>query len=72
MRSGGFPCRYLGCDESFSVSDQTSMPALLAASARRTEHELSAHGYTHVQLEEHRRSPYPPSTPPKRGPAAAR
>lgn len=61
MRSGGFPCRFGGCDECFTVSDQTSMPALLAASTLRTQHEVTVHGYTHVQLEENRRSPYAPA-----------
>ena len=70
MRSGGFPCRFGGCDECFTVNDQASMSALLAASARRSEHETTVHGYHHVQLEDHRRSPYPASTPPpKRQPA---
>jgi hypothetical protein len=61
MRSGGFPCRFGGCDECFTVSDQTSMPALLAASALRSQHEVTVHGYAHVQLEENRRSPYAPA-----------
>ena len=61
MRSGGFPCRFGGCDECFTVADQTSMPALLAASALRSQHEVSVHNYTHVQLEENRRSPYAPA-----------
>ena len=51
MRSGGFPCRFGGCDECFTVADQTSMPALLAASALRSQHETTVHGYTHVQLD---------------------
>lgn len=51
MRSGGFPCRG-GCDVTFVVRDQNSMESLLAASAKRTEHEIAQHGYTHVRLDE--------------------
>ena len=32
MRSGGFPCRFGGCDVRFAVLEEGSMPALLAAS----------------------------------------
>ncbi|MGH2499591.1 MAG: hypothetical protein ACRDF0_05815 [Candidatus Limnocylindria bacterium] len=52
MRSGGFPCRFAGCDVRYGVLDQSSMDALLAASARRSEHEVSAHGYRHQRLDE--------------------
>jgi hypothetical protein len=52
MRSGGFPCRYGGCDVRFTVAEQGSMPALLAASAERTKHETEVHDYTHIRLEE--------------------
>ncbi len=52
MRSGGFPCRYGGCDVRFVVTEQGSMPALMAASAERTTHEVDAHGYRHVRLDE--------------------
>lgn len=50
MRTAGFPCRLLGCDEVFQVQDQNSMDALHAASAVRTAHEESAHDYHHVKL----------------------
>ncbi len=50
MKTGGFPCRLLGCPSVFQVVDQKSMDALMAASALRTEHEVSTHGYHHVQL----------------------
>jgi len=50
MRTGGFPCRLVGCYESFRVVDQRSMDSLKAASAERTAHELAAHDYTHVPL----------------------
>jgi len=33
------------------------MPALTAASLRRTEHEIAVHEYRHVRLEEHPRGP---------------
>ena len=33
------------------------MPALTAASALRTEHEVAVHGYQHVRLEEHTKAP---------------
>jgi hypothetical protein len=57
MRSGGFPCRYGGCDALFTVAEQGSMPALLAASAERSKHEVAIHGYTHVKLEEVSKKP---------------
>jgi hypothetical protein len=50
MRTGGFPCRLIGCLRTFQVFDQRSMTALHAAFAARTEHELSAHDYHHVEL----------------------
>lgn len=50
MRTGGFPCRLLGCERAFQVVDQRSMEALKAASSARSDHEISAHGYHHVRL----------------------
>ncbi len=50
MRTAGFPCRRLGCELAFQVVDQRSMAALNAASALRSEHEVSAHGYHHVRI----------------------
>ena len=50
MRTGGFPCRLVGCLRSFPVLDQRSMEALRAASAERTAHEISVHDYRHVLL----------------------
>ena len=72
MRTGGFPCRFPGCAVRFAVSDQASMPALLAGSALRSEHEVSAHGYHHVRAEEPQRRQLPflgsaPKSPPKLG-----
>jgi hypothetical protein len=60
MRSGGFPCRVDGCSAQFRVLDASSMDSLHAASAQRTAHEVSAHGYTHPRpVDEPRRaSPY--------------
>lgn len=49
MRTGGFPCRLLGCDRVFQVIDQKSMAALNTASGARTDHEVSAHGYHHIR-----------------------
>lgn len=40
----GFPCRAFGCHEAFVPSQADSFVQLLAASARRTEHELTVHG----------------------------
>lgn len=57
MRSGGFPCRYGGCDACFTVTEQGSMPALLAASAARSAHEVEHHGYHHIRLDEVVRKP---------------
>lgn len=54
MRTGGFPCRLLGCDRSFQVFDQRSMESLGAASSARSQHEVSAHGYHHVRLADER------------------
>jgi hypothetical protein len=54
MRSGGFPCR-AGCDRAFQVADQNSLDALKAASEERTAHEIAAHDYHHVPLQEERR-----------------
>jgi hypothetical protein len=50
MRAGGFPCRLVGCLESFQVLDQKSMASLHAASAARTDHEVARHDYHHVRL----------------------
>lgn len=50
MRTGGFPCRLVGCLRSFPVLDQRSMEALRAASAERTAHEIAAHEYRHIKL----------------------
>ncbi len=36
----------------FFVSEPDSLPALLAASAERTAHELDAHEYKHLRLDE--------------------
>jgi len=55
VRSGGFPCRFVGCRECFVVTTQGSMPALTAASLLRTQHEVAVHNYQHVKLEEHPR-----------------
>ncbi|MGH2451454.1 MAG: hypothetical protein ACRDGE_09340 [Candidatus Limnocylindria bacterium] len=52
MRTGGFPCRYGGCDACFFVAKQGSVESLMAASAERTAHEISAHDYHHVRLDE--------------------
>jgi hypothetical protein len=54
MRSGGFPCRLVGCDRSFAVTDQNSLDALKAASDERTAHEIADHGYHHVRMDEER------------------
>lgn len=50
MRTGGFPCRLVGCLRTFQVLDQRSMASLHAASAERTAHEIAVHDYHHVQL----------------------
>jgi len=55
LRSGGFPCRFTGCRVCFGVLEQDSMPALGAASALRTEHEIAVHRYRHQPLEDHMR-----------------
>ncbi len=52
MRWGGFPCRFEGCTDTFPVSDQSSMAALRSASAARTSHEVTEHGYHHVRRDE--------------------
>jgi hypothetical protein len=57
MRSGGFPCRFGGCDVRFAVQEQGSMPALMAASAARSDHETTIHSYQHVKLEDVVRKP---------------
>ena len=60
MRSGGFPCRFAGCEKTFKVEDQSSMAALTASSAARTRHEIEDHGYRHEPLPEPTRMPYVP------------
>ncbi len=50
MRTGGLPCRIDGCLRAFQVVDQKSMDSLRAASAARNDHEITDHGYHHVQL----------------------
>lgn len=52
MRSGGFPCRFGSCDARFAVNDPSSVSALLEASERRTDHEVTAHGYHHQRLDQ--------------------
>lgn len=52
MRSGGLPCRFAGCDVVFTVSDQSSLSAVLAAGALRSEHEIAAHDYHHRRMDE--------------------
>ena len=52
MKSGGFPCRFAGCDVRFQVLDQSSMQSLLGASEQRTTHEVTAHDYHHVKIED--------------------
>ncbi len=55
LKSGGFPCRFSGCRVCFVVLEQGSMPALVAASGLRTEHEIGVHSYRHQPLEDHMR-----------------
>lgn len=50
MRTGGFPCRLVGCDRTFQVIDQKSMDSLKTASAARSVHEVADHSYHHVSL----------------------
>ena len=57
MRSGGFPCRFGGCDVRFAVTEQGSMNSLMAASAERSAHELAVHAYTHVRLDDITKKP---------------
>jgi hypothetical protein len=52
MKSGGFPCRFAGCDVRFQVLDQSSMQSLLSASEQRTTHEVTTHSYHHVKIED--------------------
>ena len=52
MKSGGFPCRFAGCDVRFQVLDQSSMQSLLGASEQRTTHEITTHNYHHVKIED--------------------
>ena len=62
MRTGGFPCRLVGCMRTFQVVDQKSMIALAAASTARTAHEETDHDYHHVRLaDEHAYMPHPRS-----------
>jgi hypothetical protein len=66
MRSGGFPCRLAGCDRAFQVMDQNSLDALKAASSERTAHEIAAHGYHHIRLDDERAyMPHARIKPPK-------
>ena len=66
MRSGGFPCRLVGCDRAFQVLDQNSLDALKNASSERTAHEISEHGYHHIRLEDERAyMPHQRIKPPK-------
>ncbi len=59
MRSAGFPCRWVGCDQAFQVADQSSMESLRRASDARSAHEVADHDYHHVSLAEER--PYSPT-----------
>ena len=59
MRTGGFPCRWVGCDQAFPVMDQSSMESLRVASEARTAHEVADHDYHHVRLAEEK--PYSPT-----------
>ena len=54
MRTGGFPCRLIGCLRVFQVVDQNSMTALAEASAARTTHEVADHDYHHISMESER------------------
>lgn len=59
MRTGGFPCRLVGCLRTFQVLDQKSMDSLREASSARTDHELADHDYHHVKLDtEHAYMPF--------------
>jgi hypothetical protein len=60
MRSAGFPCRVADCRETWHVEDPTTMTSLLAASAQRTAHEATVHGYSHQPLSEAPRRTYRP------------
>jgi hypothetical protein len=65
MKSGGFPCRFGGCYETWHVVDPKAMASLLAASAQRTEHEETVHAYRHQRLPEApRRTSYRPKARP--------
>jgi hypothetical protein len=73
MRTAGFPCRLLGCDQVFQVADQNSMAELHAASAARSEHEVKDHAYHHVKLSDGSwRTPYQIRKPRPAGPAQGR
>jgi hypothetical protein len=50
MRQGGFPCRVVGCTAVWHVADAKTMSSLLIASAERTAHEETVHGYAHQRL----------------------
>ncbi len=64
VRTAGFPCRPAGCRRTFAVADQSSMEALMIASAARSAHEIADHGYQHVPMnEEPVRSPYAMARP---------
>ncbi len=66
MRTGGFPCRRVGCLRTFPVTDQKSMSSLQVASAERTAHEIAEHDYHHVRLADER--PFNPTMQQKRKP----
>jgi hypothetical protein len=53
MRSGGLPCRSTGCREVFLVAPGASLEDLVAASSRRSVHEVAEHDYHHERLGEH-------------------
>ncbi len=69
MRTGGFPCRLIGCDRSFQVIDQKSMISLAAASTARTTHEVADHDYHHIRLADE--VAYMPHQRPKPKPAGS-
>jgi len=49
MKTRGLPCRAThDCDVAFLPEDQSSLPSLLAAAAKRDEHERAVHDYRHV------------------------
>lgn len=54
MRTGGFPCRLVGCLRTFQVVDQKSMDSLKNASLARSSHEVTDHDYHHISMESER------------------